>query len=141
MPFTPKGEQFTIEELQLAVGGEFYFIATALNDQVFVVNSKNNSEVLNYNINANYMYRRSVSDNKVLKGNVLLCNCSLLQEAHLKQFTDITQYFDCPHSAQALRFFTVLLPWVYFFPTLNANVLVFKLNISFVLYQRKLQRG
>ncbi|WP_165864951.1 hypothetical protein [Rufibacter latericius] len=50
------------------MGGPFYIVTIDERDKYFVVNARNNTEILTYNINANYICRRKIADGKVLKG-------------------------------------------------------------------------
>lgn len=92
--YAPKGSKFLISELENAVGGPFYFVTSSNDEKIFVVNQKNKTELLGYNINANYLYRRLVAGEKVLKGDILICDRKLIDDAdlanHLFSETTIT---------------------------------------------------
>ncbi len=79
LDYLPEGDKFTNEELKEAVGGEFHLVASDNGEQVFVVNNKYQTNSLPYNTQANYLYRRLVSGDLVLKGDVLLCHRELLE--------------------------------------------------------------
>lgn len=80
----PKNGKYSWQELLELVGGEFFVVHTSNNEKCFVINKE--SAHLEYNINANYLFRRIVQDLIVLRGNVLLCNCDLLEDAIITSF-------------------------------------------------------
>lgn len=86
---SPAGAKFSKEELERAVGGSFYLIPCNDDDMFFVVNRAKNkhSDSVDYNINANYLYRRLVDEDNVLKGTVLLCKRDLLEVGHIIAFS------------------------------------------------------
>lgn len=80
----PVSEKYTHDELLNYVGGDYFIVRTSKNDKCFVINSS--MDKLEYNVNANYLFRRLVEDLIVLHGQILLCNCNLLQEATIDSF-------------------------------------------------------
>jgi hypothetical protein len=75
-PVYPVNEKFTEEELISLVGGDFYLVRTANEEKCFVINTSVSNT--SYNINANYLFRRFVDDVVDLRGQVLLCNCEMI---------------------------------------------------------------
>ena len=80
----PEDEKYTQDELVALVEGAFFIVHTSNNEKCFVINK--DSAHLEYNINANYLFRRTVEDIIVLHGNVLLCNCTLLEDDLISTF-------------------------------------------------------
>ena len=77
--YLPQGGKFTKPELEEAVGGDFSLIASANGEQLFVVNNRKQTEAASANKQANYLYRRLVNGDLVLKGDVLLCHRELVE--------------------------------------------------------------
>ena len=67
-----KGKTFSLEELQSYVDGDIECVHT-YNKRIFVMNEEGKLRGLEVNINATVEYRKLVSPNDVLVGNVLLC--------------------------------------------------------------------
>lgn len=81
--YHPEAAKFNKAELEEAVGGDYYVVASDNSEHLFVVNKRNQTETLSYNINANYLYRRFVNGDEVLRGDVLLCHRELLEDADI----------------------------------------------------------
>lgn len=79
--YSPEGSKFKVSELEQAVGGPFNFVVSSNEEKVFEVNQKNNTELLSYNINVNYLYRRLDKGEKVLKGDVLVSDKELIDDS------------------------------------------------------------
>lgn len=84
--YSPQGSKFQISELEHAVGGPFYLVTSSNEEKVFVVNQKDKTEVIGYNSHVNYLYRRLVNGEKVLRGDVLVCDRDLIDASVLSKY-------------------------------------------------------